>query len=253
MHIIAIAGLHKLTSKSGQKYFHLYFIKELFKGSNVSLVSDIVSINEVHTGDYETDHVLNSIDRFLIIYITSDKSCSGLINGGIYKIVNTLVENIKIKHKSVKLISIGKKGYGVFRRRFKSNFYKVFLDLDFEKNSFLACSVLVYKFMKLKFDKGLIVFNRYINAFTQIVSYYNFFSFSFLVKKISLSQHRNTFFQRLTSMNSFDDYSLLDLYRFSITIVVLDSLKENIFSEIAARARVMENMMQNLDIIINMF
>jgi len=68
-----------------------------------------------------------------------------------------------------------------------------------------------------------------------------------------LSQHRNTFFQRLTSMNSFDDYSLLDLYRFSITIVVLDSLKENIFSEIAARARVMENMMQNLDIIINMF
>ena len=253
MHVIAMAGLHKLNSKSGQKYFHLYFIKELFKGSNVSLISDIVSINEVNTGDYKTDHVLNSVDRFLIIYITSDKSCSGLINGGIYRIVNSLVENIKFKHKSVRLISIGKKGYGIFKRRFKSSFFKVFLDLDFEKNSFLACSVLVYKFMKLKFDKGLILFNRYINPSTQIVSYYNFFSFSFLLKKISLDQHKNRFFQCLNGINSFDDYSLLDLYRFCMTIVLMDSLKENIFSEIAARARVMENIIQNLDILINMF
>lgn len=253
MHIIAMAGLHKLNGKSGQKHSHFYFIKELFKGLCLNSVSDIVSSSEINSNDYETDITLNTVNRFLIIYITSDKSCSGLINGGVFKLVNSLVQAITIRYKSVRLISIGKKGFTFFRRRFKSKFFKVFMDLDSEKNSFLVCVVIVYKFMKLKFDKGLVIFNRYINAQSQIVSYYNFFSFPYLLKKMSYEQHKNKLFRRLTTMNKVDDYSLVDLYRFSMCIVLLDSLKENFFSETAARARVMENIMQNLDVLINLF
>ena len=253
MHIIALAGLHKLNNKSGQKYYHLFFIKELFKGNKLTSISDIVSSNELHTRYNDTESLTISMDRFLIIYITSDKSCSGLINSGIYRILNFFVELINLKYKSVRLISIGKKGFTTFRRRFRFKFYKVFLELDSEKNSFSVCSVIVSKFMKLAFDKGVILFNRYVNSHTHFVSYYSFFSFSFLMTKISYDQFSNKLFKRLNSMNIVDDYSLRDLYRFSMSILLLDSLKENFFSEIAARARVMENIMQSLDVLINMF
>jgi F-type H+-transporting ATPase subunit gamma len=253
MHIIAMVGLHRLKKKASKRYYHLFIIKELFKGAKIRDDEDVISVNEINTGDYETDQLANNIEQFVIVYISSDRSCSGLINGGIFKAVKAIVTAIKNQYKTVRIVCIGKKGFRALRSLFRYDFYKVFLDIDMEKNSFAICYVIVYKIMKLEFEKGLLLFNKFIDIQVQIVSYYRFFSFTFLFKKIFYEQHKNKFFRRLTTLNKVDDYSLLDFYRFSMTLLILDALKENSFSEIACRARAMETIMQNLDVLINHF
>lgn len=253
MHIIAMVGLHRLKKKASKRYYHLFIIKELFKGTKLRDDEDIISVNEIYTGDYETDLLANNIEQFVLVYLSSDRSCSGLINGGIFKAVKAIVSTIKNQYKTVRLVCIGKKGFRALKSQFRYDFYKVFLDIDLEKNSFAVCYVIVYKIMKLQFEKGLLLFNKFIDIQVQIVSYYRFFSFSFLFKKIFYEQHKNKFFRRLTTLNKVDDYSLLDFYRFSMTLLILDALKENSFSEIACRARAMETIMQNLDVLINHF
>lgn len=253
IHIIAMVGLHRLKKKSLRRYYHLFFIKELFKGKPLEEDCDVVTNNEIITGDYETDILANTIDRFVIIYITSDKSCSGFVNGSVLKYVLFVLRKIKYNLKTVRLVSIGKKGYGALKRKYRKDFFKIFLDVDMERNSLAVSYIIVYKLMKLRFEKGFIFFNRFINIQFQKVAYYQFFSFSFLLKKLFYEQHRNKLYRRLTVMNRVDDYYLGDLYKFSMSLLILDALKENFFSETAYRARTMETMITNLDVLINSY
>ena len=251
IHLIAMVGLHKLKKKTLRRYSSMIFIRDLFKNSKLD--SDLLSFSLDIQQNNDLSYTNSSLYNFLIIYVTCDKSCSGFVNGGVLRNTLQLINQIKLKSKNVRLISIGKKGYNALKRKYKTDFFKIFLDLDLERNSFAVSFVILYKFMKLDFDKAFLIFNSYVNFMIQQISYYSIYSFSFFFKKIFIDQYKNKFYKRLISLNKIDDYHLIDLYKYSVTLIILDSLRENLFSEVAYRARTMDTIVKNVDELINFY
>lgn len=112
--------------------------------------------------------------KVLIIGITSNRGLCGGFNNNIIKRVGALM-NEDYAAKNVKVLCLGKKIKDIYKRT--ENYYTndtltpledVFSDLTYEKVSSLADEIM-RGFLAKEFDKVLLVYNRFVNAATQIV------------------------------------------------------------------------------------
>lgn len=109
-------------------------------------------------------------DKILIIAITSNRGLCGGFNSAIIKEVKQIVSD-RYSDKEVSVLTIGKKGNDILKKSFDiyRNDSQVFDDLNFE-NVALIAEDLMEKFAEGEFDKIEIVYNRFKNAATQIVT-----------------------------------------------------------------------------------
>lgn len=112
--------------------------------------------------------------KVLIIGITSNRGLCGGFNNNIIKRVGALI-NEDYAAKNVKVLCLGKKIKDIYKRT--ENYYTndtltpledVFSALTYEKVSSLADEIM-RGFLAKEFDKVLLVYNRFVNAATQIV------------------------------------------------------------------------------------
>ncbi|MBM3161261.1 MAG: ATP synthase F1 subunit gamma [Bacteroidetes bacterium] len=112
--------------------------------------------------------------KVLIIGITSNRGLCGGFNNNIIKRVGVLM-NEDYAAKNVKVLCLGKKIKDIYKRT--ENYYTndtltpledVFSDLTYEKVSSLADEIM-RGFLAKEFDKVLLVYNRFVNAATQVV------------------------------------------------------------------------------------
>jgi len=112
--------------------------------------------------------------KVLIIGITSNRGLCGGFNNNIIKRVGALM-NEDYAAKNVKVLCLGKKIKDIYKRT--ENYYTndtltpledVFSDLTYEKVSSLADEIM-RGFLAKEFDKVLLVYNRFVNAATQVV------------------------------------------------------------------------------------
>lgn len=106
----------------------------------------------------------------LIVAITSNRGLAGAFNSNIIKEVNHLTSE-KYANQEVSYLAIGKKANDAFKKtnRVIANESDVFDDLTFENVAVIAES-LMEKFVEGEFDKIEIVYNKFKNAATQIVT-----------------------------------------------------------------------------------
>src|SRR5690606_27394840 len=102
--------------------------------------------------------------------ITSNRGLAGAFNSNIIKEVNRLITQT-YAGKDVSYIAIGKKANDAFKKTNKviANESHVFDDLTFENVANIA-QMLMDKFVAGEFDKIEIVYNKFKNAATQIVT-----------------------------------------------------------------------------------
>jgi len=109
------------------------------------------------------------INKTLIICITSNRGLCGGFNSNIIKECVSLAT--KGKNQQISFICLGKKGSDILSK--KQNVIltnnEIFDDLSFEEVKKIA-EVLIQKFVEKEFDKIEIVYNRFKNAATQIVT-----------------------------------------------------------------------------------
>ena len=109
------------------------------------------------------------IKNILIVAITSNRGLCGAFNSNIIKQVNELAKNYTKGNISV--MAIGKKANDSLSKEFKilSNESKIFDDLNFTNVAQIA-QVLMNKFKDGSVDKIELVYNKFKNAATQIVT-----------------------------------------------------------------------------------
>ena len=109
------------------------------------------------------------VKKVLIVAITSNRGLAGAFNSNIIKEVNKMTSNYA--GKEVFYLAIGKKGNDAFKKtnRVIANKSEVFDDLTFDNVAEIV-KLLMDKFVAGEFDKIEIVYNKFKNAATQIVT-----------------------------------------------------------------------------------
>ena len=108
-------------------------------------------------------------NSILLVAITSNRGLCGAFNSNVIKKTRQLI-NEKFSDKKVSLITIGKKGSEVLRKKeniISSHDY-IFDDLNYEKADEISKEIMV-GFKKELYDEVILVYNRFKNAATQIV------------------------------------------------------------------------------------
>jgi F-type H+-transporting ATPase subunit gamma len=134
------------------------------------MLSNIVSNTEVEGGNALA--VERSVERVLLLVITSDRGLAGAYNANIIKLAKQTIREkypTQSSKGNVTIWSIGKKGY----EHFAKNNYKVsdthkdiFLNLTFE-NVQKASQAAVQAFRNREFDAVEIIYSEFKNAATQ--------------------------------------------------------------------------------------
>jgi F-type H+-transporting ATPase subunit gamma len=160
MKMVSAAKLKKASDAIVQMRPYSNKLTELLQNLSATLDSDD---GGVYTKQKE-------INKVLIVAITSNRGLCGGFNSAVIKKVVSLAQT-KYAGKEVSIITIGKKGNDILRKgfnifKFESDLYD---DLTFENASPIALE-LMDEFAKGSFDHIDLVYNRFKNAATQILT-----------------------------------------------------------------------------------
>ncbi len=164
MKMVSAAKLKKAQDAIVQMRPYSNKLSELLQNLSATLDMEDGGAFTVQKGD----------DRVLIVAITSNRGLCGGFNSNIIKEVKHIA-GTKYSGKEVTVLTIGKKGHDILKKSFEiyRNEGEVFDDLTFENVAPIA-EDLMDKFAEGKFDKIEIVYNRFKNAATQIITYEQF-------------------------------------------------------------------------------
>jgi len=160
MKMVSAAKLKKASDAIVQMRPYSNKLTELLQNLSATLDSDD---GGVYTKQKE-------INKVLIVAITSNRGLCGGFNSAVIKKVVSLAQT-KYAGKEVSIITIGKKGNDILSKEF--NIFKfesaLYDDLNFENATPIAVE-LMEEFAKGSFDQIDLVYNRFKNAATQILT-----------------------------------------------------------------------------------
>ncbi|MBN3584017.1 ATP synthase F1 subunit gamma [Algoriphagus aestuarii] len=108
--------------------------------------------------------------KVLLIPVTSDKGLCGAFNTNIIKATNAAIKG-QFAGKDITILPLGKKAFEYYKKSSLpviSDFYQVFLDLNFD-NVRQAAEYAMNSFVAGDYDQVYLVFNEFKNVATQIV------------------------------------------------------------------------------------
>jgi F-type H+-transporting ATPase subunit gamma len=110
------------------------------------------------------------VQNVLVLVITSNRGLCGGFNSNVVKAVSKNISAV-YTNKKVSLITLGKKGNDILQKSFEieTNNNEIFDELTFSNASAIADSFMA-DFTSKKYDKIEVVYNRFKNAATQIVT-----------------------------------------------------------------------------------
>lgn len=160
MKMVSAAKLKKAQDAIIQMRPYANKLTELLQNLSASFNSDEGGI---YTKTKKVDHVL-------IVAITSNRGLCGGFNSSIIKNIKNIAIT-KYKGKKITLLTIGKKGNDLLSKEFSiyKNESGIFDDLTFKNVTGIA-EDLMLKFSDGSFDKIELVYNRFKNAATQIIT-----------------------------------------------------------------------------------
>lgn len=229
--LVSLANLKKLKDKLSSRNISLSASKILFYFHNKS---------NLDLKYYENK-------RISFVVITTEKSCSGAINNKTNRFVLKFYQKVISVIKYANFLFIGKKGVSLIKKRFKNNLsLRLFKELEKDVNSLFISYLILNDIHQKKFDLCIIFFCKFDSGFNSNVAFYQIECFdNFLSNIFTSNVHNDKFLDLLIEKNMWDDFFFLELYYYSFCIVLLDTLEENNYSELASRAQAMESAVSN--------
>lgn len=131
------------------------------------LLSNVASTLDGDVGGEYTRS--NENNKVLIIAVSSNKGLAGAFNSNVVKKVNELI-SVEFSNKEVKVMTVGKKVYDLFKRRpeFLSS-HNELVDKPHSKKTNAFTQEIVNRFIAGDFEKVYLVYNQFQNAAVQIV------------------------------------------------------------------------------------
>ena len=186
--------------------------------------------------------------NYIVVPVSADRGLCGGFNSSINRETFKLVKSLESDGKNVQLMPVGKKSRDFFNRVMKNQIAESFVDLNISNSGYESALKVSNKLQELyfdsKFDKCIIVFNKFKSAISQEVTQQQLIPLD--VSESSEEEKADT-----TAAKAIYDYEpdeetiLKDLLPKNVSIQIFKVLLESDAGEHGARMAAMDNATRN--------
>jgi F-type H+-transporting ATPase subunit gamma len=186
--------------------------------------------------------------NYIIVPVSADRGLCGGFNSSINRETFKLVKSLEKDGKNIKLMPVGKKSRDFFNRVMKDQIVESFIDLNIANTGYDSALQISNKLQDLyfdgKFDKCILVFNKFKSAISQEVTQQQLIPLDVLESSKENKIDVNT-------TNAIYDYEpdeetiLKDLLPKNVSIQIFKVLLESDAGEHGARMAAMDNATRN--------
>ena len=186
--------------------------------------------------------------NYIVVPVSADRGLCGGFNSSINRETFKLVKSLESDGKNVQLMPVGKKSRDFFNRVMKDKIAESFVDLNISNSGYESALKVSNKLQELyfdsKFDKCIIVFNKFKSAISQEVTQQQLIPLD--VSESSQEENADT-----TAAKAIYDYEpdeetiLKDLLPKNVSIQIFKVLLESDAGEHGARMAAMDNATRN--------
>ena len=186
--------------------------------------------------------------NYVVVPVSADRGLCGGFNSSINKETFRLVKSLEDDGKNVQLMPVGKKSRDFFNRVMKDKILESFADLNVSVNGYDAALQVSNKLQELyfdgKFDKCIIVFNKFRSAISQEVTQQQLIPLD--VSKSSKEENVDDSGAKAIYDYEPDEETILkDLLPKNVSIQIFKVLLESDAGEHGARMAAMDNATRN--------
>ena len=185
--------------------------------------------------------------NYVVVPVSADRGLCGGFNSSINRETFKLVKSLEGNGKKVQLMPVGKKSRDFFNRVMKDQIIESFVDLNVSSTGYESALNISNKLQELyfdgKFDKCILVFNKFKSAISQEVTQQQLIPLD-----VSNSENEE---EKENSSNAIYDYEpdeetiLKDLLPKNVSIQIFKVLLESDAGEQGARMAAMDNATRN--------
>ena len=185
--------------------------------------------------------------NYIVVPVSADRGLCGGFNSSINRETFKLVKSLEGNGKKVQLMPVGKKSRDFFNRVMKNQIIESFVDLNVSSTGYESALNISNKLQELyfdgKFDKCILVFNKFKSAISQEVTQQQLIPLD-----VSNSEKEE---EKESSSNAIYDYEpdeetiLKDLLPKNVSIQIFKVLLESDAGEQGARMAAMDNATRN--------
>ena len=185
--------------------------------------------------------------NYVVVPVSADRGLCGGFNSSINRETFKLVKSLEGNGKKVQLMPVGKKSRDFFNRVMKDQIIESFVDLNVSSTGYESALNISNKLQELyfdgKFDKCILVFNKFKSAISQEVTQQQLIPLD-----VSNSEREE---EKENSSNAIYDYEpdeetiLKDLLPKNVSIQIFKVLLESDAGEQGARMAAMDNATRN--------
>ena len=182
-------------------------------------------------------------DVHLCVVLTSDRGLCGGFNSNIIKKAKNYFEKIKKEGKSLKIITVGSKGYDQLKRQYGTYIVENISFKDSKNINYFDASevgsLIIDKFQKNDFDVCTIFYNKFKNVISQIPQAQQ------IIPLESLDKNKEENLEISYEFEPDEDEILSNLLPKNISTQIFKAMLENSASEQGSRMTAMDNATRN--------
>ena len=186
--------------------------------------------------------------NYMIVPVSADRGLCGGFNSSINRETFKLVKSLEKDGKNVQLIPVGKKSRDFFNRVLKDQIAESFIDLNVSNNGYDSALQVSNKLQDLyfdgKFDKCILVFNKFISAISQDVTQQQLIPLDVSDSSKEVKEDSNDA-KAIYDYEPDEETILKDLLPKNVSIQIFKVLLESDAGEHGARMAAMDNATRN--------
>ena len=186
--------------------------------------------------------------NYMIVPVSADRGLCGGFNSSINRETFKLVKSLEKDGKNVQLMPVGKKSRDFFNRVMKDQIAESFIDLNVSNSGYDSALQVSNKLQNLyfdgKFDKCILVFNKFISAISQDVTHQQLIPLDVSESSKEVKEDSNDA-KAIYDYEPDEETILKDLLPKNVSIQIFKVLLESDAGEHGARMAAMDNATRN--------
>ena len=186
--------------------------------------------------------------NYMIVPVSADRGLCGGFNSSINRETFKLVKSLEKDGKKVQLMPVGKKSRDFFNRVMKDQIAESFIDLNVSNSGYDSALQVSNKLQDLyfdgKFDKCILVFNKFISAISQDVTQQQLIPLDVSESSKEVKEDSNDA-KAIYDYEPDEETILKDLLPKNVSIQIFKVLLESDAGEHGARMAAMDNATRN--------
>ena len=186
--------------------------------------------------------------NYMIVPVSADRGLCGGFNSSINRETFKLVKSLEKDGKNVQLMPVGKKSRDFFNRVMKDQIAESFIDLNVSNSGYDSALQVSNKLQDLyfdgKFDKCILVFNKFVSAISQDVTQQQLIPLDVSESSKEVKEDNNDS-KAIYDYEPDEETILKDLLPKNVSIQIFKVLLESDAGEHGARMAAMDNATRN--------